>query len=698
MSKQFEKAGNTTGTLLFSPMTIGKMEVRNRIALAPMANYMSDERGTMTQPQIDFMEARARGGVGLLIVGSIYVQHPHARFGVGQLGLYEDGLIPGYVRLVEAVKAHGSKIAAQIHHTGRQTTRAAIEGQQPVAPSPIARGGKYSDEPRELSVGDIQDVLSAYARTAQRCVEAGFDAIEIHGAHGYLPCEFMSPFSNKRSDEYGGDLDGRMRFPLELLRRVRAAVGDDIPVWYRIVGSELVEGGLTIDDTTVIAKMLADAGSAAISVSRGIAPYYWTVSNYYHKVGHSVPYAERIKALVDVPVMVAGRITDPEYAEEILSSGKADIINLGRALIADAEWPNKVAGGRVADIMPCISCNKGCHDPTKKIRHTICLVNAEAGREREFKITPAEKAKKVMVIGGGPAGLEAARVAAIRGHDVTLYEARERLGGRWYLGCQVPHKQDFYSLIEHLRDQAIKHGATILLGRSITAADVKELKPDVVIVATGSRPMIPPIPGADQAFVVTSDDVLDGSVEVGARTVIVGGGSCGAELADFLAVRGKKAIVVEMLSGPCADMLPDARYLLMERLEKAGVCILLSTTVEAIGDHCVHVSRQEPGSDLQWKASLDGVDTVVLAVGARSNTELAEQLKAGNTTGTLAGNSTGTSAGNSTGTLAGNSTGTSAGNSTGTSGVCQVHVIGDCVKPGFAIDAIYQGAKIAREI
>jgi len=237
---------NTEFEKLFSPIKIGSMEISNRIALAPMANYMSDELGTMTQPQIDFMEARARGGAGLLTMGSIYVQHPQARFGVGQLGLYEDSLIPGYERLAEAVKAHGAKLAAQIHHAGRQTTRAAIEGQQPLAPSPIARGGKYSDRPRELSVAEIQEVIEAYAQTARRCIQAGFDAIEIHCAHGYLPCEFMSPFSNKRSDEYGGDLDGRLRFTLELLASVKETVGDDVPVWCRIIGSEMVGGGLTI--------------------------------------------------------------------------------------------------------------------------------------------------------------------------------------------------------------------------------------------------------------------------------------------------------------------------------------------------------------------------------------------------------------------------------------------------------------------
>lgn len=644
---------------LFSPIQIGALEVKNRIAMAPMANYMSDERGSMTQPQIDFMEARAKGGAGLLIMGSIYVQHPQARFGVGQLGLYDDSLLPGYERLVEAVHRHGAKIAAQVHHAGRQTTYAAIEGRQPVAPSPIARGGKYSDPPRELSVAEIKAVIEAYAQTAARCVRAGFDAIEIHGAHGYLPCQFMSPFSNHRSDDYGGDLQGRMRFPLELLGRVKEVVGSGIPVWYRIIGSELVDGGLTIDDMTVIAAMLAGAGSAAISVSRGIAPYYWTVSNYYHPVGHSVPYAAAIKAHVDVPVMVAGRITSPNDAEEVLRQGKADIVNLGRALIADPEWPVKVAAGRLDDIMPCISCNKGCHDPTKKIRHTICLVNAEAGREGDFSLTPAAEKKKVLIVGGGPAGLEAARVAARRGHDVTLCEKQERLGGRWYLGSQVPCKEHFAGLIDYLRDQAVKHGARIELGRPISADDVRALRPDVVIVATGSRPLIPPIPGAGRDGVVTSDDALAGRVAVGDKVVIVGGGSCGAETADFLAARGKKAIVVEMLDLLCQDMLPDARYFLLERLEQAGVQILTSTTVKAIGDRSVTVARQEPGLDLEWTAVLDDVDTVVLAVGAQSNRELAEELEGLG---------------------------------------LPVHAIGDCVQPGFAIDAIYQGARIARQI
>lgn len=643
---------------LFSPIQIGSMEVSNRIALAPMANYMSDEVGTMTEPQIEFMEARARGGAGLLILGSVYVQHPHARFGVGQCGLYDDSLIPGYERLARACHAHGTKIAAQIHHAGRQTTRAAIEGEQPLAPSPIAIGGKYSDQPRELSVDEIQDIIELYGDTARRCMEAGFDAIELHYAHGYLPCEFMSPFSNKRSDGYGGDLDGRMRFPLELLGRVKEITGDR-PVWCRIIGSELREGGLDIEDMKVIAPMLVHGGADAISVSRGIAPYYWTVANYYFEPGYSVPYAEAIRGEVDVPVMTAGRITTPEQAEQILEDGRADVIGLGRALIADPEWPHKAAEGRPDDIMPCIVCNKGCHDPKKKIRHTICLVNAAAGREVEFEIKPAEKAKKVVVVGGGLAGLEAARVAAMRGHEVVLYEKQERFGGRWRLGCQVPHKDHFVELVDYLSNQAIKHGARLELGRAITAQDLEEHHPDVIIVAVGASPLIPPIPGVHQDFVVTVDEVLGGKAEAGDKVVIVGGGSCGAETADFLAVRDKNVTMVELLDDVCLDLLPDAKYFLLERLEKAGVVTLVSTKVAEIGDHNVVLSKPDPALETSWAATIEGVDTVVLATGAKANDEEATQFEG------LAP---------------------------------EVYAIGDCVQPGFGIDAVYQGANVAREI
>jgi len=648
---------------LFSPIKIGSMEVRNRIALAPMANYMSDERGIMNQPQIDFMEARAAGGTGLIIAGSLYVQHPHGRFGVGQCGLYEDSMIPAYKKMVDACHSHGAKVAAQIQHSGRQTTRAAIEGQQPVAPSPIAFGGKYSDVPRGISVADIQETVEAFGETARRAAEAGFDAFELHFAHGYLPCGFMSPFSNKRSDEYGGDLNGRMKFPLEILRKVKQVAGGR-PVWCRIIGKELTEGGLakgglTIEDMKVIAKKLVDAGSDAISVSRGIAPFYWTVSNYYFPRGYSVPYAEAIREVVDVPVMTAGRITTPEYAEAILESGKADIINLGRALIADPEWPNKAVRGEVEDIMPCLSCNKGCHDPKKKVRHTTCLVNAAAGREVEFTLKPAHEPKTVMVVGGGLAGLEAARIAAIRGHHVTLYEKQDRFGGRWYLGSQVPHKEHFIEVVDFLSRQARKHGAKLELAHTATVQEVQEAKPDVLVVAVGASPLAPPIPGADQDFVVTVDDILSGEVTAGDRVVVVGGGSCGAETADYLCVRGHTVTVIEMLDEVCPDMLPDARYLLLERLDKAGVGISSSTTVLEIGDNSVVLSKQDPVLGVSWTTTIDNVDTVVLATGAKANREEADQFK------DLAP---------------------------------QVFVIGDCVQPGFGIDAVYQGAKVAREI
>src|SRR3990170_4776412 len=265
--------------LLLSPIRIGSMALKNRIALAPMANYMSDDAGAITEAQIAFLERRARGGAGLLIVGSLYVQHPLGRFGTGQLGIYDDTLVPGYRQLVDAVHARGAKIAAQLHHAGRATTRAAIQGQQPVAPSPIALNiGRYVDIPRELSRAEIQQIVRLFGDAARRCAEAGFDGIELHMAHGYLPCQFLSPFSNKRSDEYGGDLEGRTRFPLEVLGAVCDAAGPDVPVWCRIVGDELQgAAGLQLEDMKLVAKILVDGAAQAISVSRGMAPYFWTV-------------------------------------------------------------------------------------------------------------------------------------------------------------------------------------------------------------------------------------------------------------------------------------------------------------------------------------------------------------------------------------------------------------------------------------
>jgi 2,4-dienoyl-CoA reductase-like NADH-dependent reductase (Old Yellow Enzyme family)/thioredoxin reductase len=652
---------STAFPTLFSPIKIGPMELKNRIALAPMANYMSDDEGSMTIPQIAFLERRARGGAGLLILGSLYVQHPVGRFGVGQLGMYDDKLIPGYCQMVDAVHAHGAKVAAQLHHAGRATSRAAIQGQQPVAPSPIVLGvGKYLDPPRELSKAEIQQLVQLYADAARRCKAAGFDGIEIHMAHGYLPCQFMSPFSNKRSDEYGGDVYGRTRFPREILQAVKVAVGEDLPVWCRIVGDELQgDAGLQLEDMKVIAKLLIDAGAEAISVSRGMAPYFYTVMNYHFEQGCMVDLAADIKGVVDVPVFTAGRITEPAFAEGVLREGRADMINLGRALICDPDWANKAAAGTPEDIRPCIGCNIGCHDPKRKVRHTLCLSNAECGREGDFDIVPTSTPKKVLLVGGGPAGLEAARVARQRGHHVTLVEKNNYLGGQLHLGAVPVDKGGMDRLIDWWVRQAERAGVQVKLNKEITAEDVRLSAPDVVVLATGGRPMVPPIPGIDQAFVVTAHEVLAGTADVGENVVVLGGGQTGAETAELLALQGRRVTVVEMLEDVAMNVPPDAQFFIKQSLEELGVQVLTSTLIEEIGDRHVLLSRNANGNGLRWRAELGNVDTVVLAAGIQPERTLAEELEGL---------------------------------------VSELYVIGDASTPGNALDAVHEAASLGREI
>jgi 2,4-dienoyl-CoA reductase-like NADH-dependent reductase (Old Yellow Enzyme family)/thioredoxin reductase len=645
---------------LFSPIRIGPMELENRVTLAPMANYMSDDEGTMTDPQIAFLERRARGGTGLLVVGSLYVQHPIGRFGSGQLGIYDDKLIPGCRRMVAAVHQHGTKVAAQLHHAGRATTRAAVEGHQPVAPSPVAMNrGKYLDTPRELSVAEIEETVQLYVDAARRSVEAGFDGIEVHMAHGYLPCSFLSPFSNKRSDEYGGDVVGRTRFPSEILRAVKAAVGPDIAVWCRVVGDER-EGdqGLQIEDMKEIAPLLVEAGAEAISVSQGLAPYYYTVPSYRFEQGCMVHLAEEVKKVVDVPVFTAGRITDPAYAEEVLRDGRADLIALGRALICDPDWAHKAAAGEVEDIRPCPGCNLGCHDPRRKVRHTQCVCNPECGSEGQFDIVPAEKVKKVLVVGGGPAGLEAARVARQRGHEVTLVEKNDYLGGQLHLGSLPPHKEGMQRAIDWWTRQLEKEGVRIELGKQVTADDLRQAAPEVVIFATGGNPTVPDIPGADRASVVTAHAVLAGTSDVGGNLVVLGGGQTGAETAEVLALQGKKVTVVEMLEDIGLNVPPDTRHFIKVGLQDMGVRVLTSTSVLEIGESSVKLSRKQDDG-LEWSATLTDVDNVVLAVGIEPERTIAEDI------GDV---------------------------------VEEVHVIGDASAPGQALDAIHHAARVARTI
>ena len=535
--------------LLFTPLKIGRIELKNRIVMPPAATHLGEEA------RIDFYVARARGGVGLIQLPPGIVD-PASDY-VAAPPLYNEKSVPVLARLVDAIHSAGAVVSMQLWHGGRQL-HVFDDKTIPVAPSPIpwSRSAKV---PRELSIPEIEELVEKFARAAMRAKRAGVDFVELHAAHGYLISEFFSPRSNKRTDEYGGDVAGRTRFAVEIIRRIKELAGDDFPVCCRINGADNIHGGLTLDDAKAMAPILVEAGLDLISISAGVYGSYPTIVPFVHTPsGCNVPLAEGVKSVVKVPVITAGRINDPHLAEEILVAGKADLIGMARALLTDPEFPNKAARGEFEDIRQCVACNT-CID-SLYFGPIQCPVNPALGRERELGIVPVTEKKKVLVIGGGPAGLEAARVAALRGHEVTLYEKGQRLGGQWLLAAAPPHKQEFMELTNYQTRQLSRLGVTVKLGKEVSTTLVEELKPDVVIVATGAVPLELPIPGIELGKVVTAWDTLQGNSRAGSSVMVVGGGNVGLETAHFLAEQGKKVTVIEMLRRVGADMGETVRW------------------------------------------------------------------------------------------------------------------------------------------
>lgn len=636
---------------ILEPIQIGPMKVRNRIVMPPMVTNFAAADGSVTERFKAYHQTRAKGGVGLIIVEAAYV-HPSGKGFQNQLGIYKDELVPGLRNLTEAAHSYGAKIAVQLHHAGRQTT-SKVTGMSIVAPSPIPCPVKQ-EMPKELSVGEIKELVEAFRQAARRAKEAGFDAVEIHGGHGYLVNQFISPYSNKRTDEYGGTLDNRMKFPLEVIRRVREEVGEDFPIIYRMSAEEYVAGGLTLEETKVLAQKLVEVGVDALHISGGVyESSAMIIQPAAIPQGCFVENAHAIKQAINgkVPVIVAGRIKDPVMAERILREGKADLVSMGRALLADPELPKKVSEGKVQEIRKCIGCNQGCIDRLFQDIDIICLANALTGRESEFDVeTPAQNKKKVLIIGGGPGGLEAARVAALRGHEVVLYEKQAELGGQMRIAAVPPHKEEVNDLAAYLINQVEKSGAVIEKGKEADIKTVQEIKPDVVIVATGSEPIIPKIPGVDQEKVVTAHEVLKGSASVGEKVVVIGGGLVGCETAEFLADQGKHVTVIEMLDDIAVDVGPLTRALLLNRMAEKNITVLTKSKVREILADGVIIEKEEGTEEIT------GIDTVVIAVGSKSNNDLLKYIEA--------------------------------------EGI-PVYTIGDCVKPRKIIEAIHEGFRQA---
>jgi NADPH-dependent 2,4-dienoyl-CoA reductase/sulfur reductase-like enzyme len=507
--------------------------------------------------------------------------------------------------------------------------------------------------PRTLKVQEIEELVEGFGQAARRSLAAGFDAIVIHAAHGYLIHQFLSPLSNIRRDRYGGTFTRRLRFLQEIVLRCQESLGKDYPLMVRISASEFIPGGITLKDGQKIARRLEEWGVKAIHVSGGT---HDTVEMEIQPMaiprGCLVHLAEGIKKAVRIPVGTVGKIMEPKMAEEILQHGKADLIAMGRALLADPQFPQKAREGRFEDIRPCIACLQGCRDHLYQGLPITCLVNPRAGMEAEYKIEPATIKKKVLIIGGGPGGMEAARVAALRGHDVTLAEKENHLGGQVYLASLPDGKGEIRAYLGYLSGQLKKLGVKIQLNEEVSLEKLKELKADAVILAAGGVPLIPGVSGIDRKIVLTAWEALAHPEKVRARVVIIGGGSVGAETAKFLVDRKKDVTLVEMLPEIAGDAEKVNRKVLLRSLGEKGVKIRVLTRATEILEEGVEV-------EFGGRKETLSADTVVLATGIRPNNELEADLRAL---------------------------------------PAEFRKVGDCVKSRKAIDAIHEGFKVALKL
>ena len=601
---------------IFEPIKINKTEFKNRLVVSAMVTSYCNEDGTPTERFIAYHEEKAKGGWGIICTED-YTIAPNVGGFKKLPGLWDDSLIAPHRELTERVHKHGGKIVAQIYHAGRETTTD-IAGAKPVGPSAI-KEPSLPEIPRELTVEEIKTIVGQYADCARRVKETGFDGVEIHGAHGYLIGAFISPLSNKRTDEYGGSLEGRAKFPLEVVRAVREAVGEDFPIFFRLSTTEYVDGGFSIQEAKIYAQLLEEAGVDCLHCSQGMYVSCHTIQPpSIIPEGFYADNAAAIKDVVDIPVITVGKYTEPMMAETVLREGKADLVTMARASLADPHLPNKVKEGCTADIIRCIGCVQGClGDQLNGVR---CLVNPRTGMESVYNQEPAADKKHIAVIGGGVAGCEFAIGAAERGHDVEVYEKADRLGGQWITAAMPPGKTQFTTFPKWQRRRMEELGVRIHCGREIGPDDLENISPDILVIATGSRPAVPGIKGVDQKHMVTAHDILDGKVNVGRNIAVIGGGLVGVETADFMAQNGCSVSVIEMLGGIALEGEHNPTYYLLESLRKQNVKTFVNSGVTEIGDNFVKFRRNGV------EETLENIDQVVLATGVRTAASLAEHV------------------------------------------------------------------------
>lgn len=617
---------------LFQTCSIGTMELRNRIIMPPVSTNFASE-GFVTDTMKNYYAARAKGGVGMIIVEDAIIDSTLGRHTINDLHVDDDEFLPGLTQLANSIKEHGSRAVLHLNHAGRRAGRTRngylylTDGRIPVAPSSLAWPSTGYVVPRELTIDEIEELIDKFAIAALRAKEAGFDGVGIHCTHDYLINQFLVPVSNKRNDEYGKDFEGRLKFLLRIIEKIQEKVGQNYPLLCRISGEEEpFEEGLTLEDMKKVAYRLEQAGIKALLLSRGSSFTPPTTSQFIGPVapmriprGCMVYLTEGVKQAVKIPVVAVNRINDPVLAEQILEEGRADLIAMGRALVADPELPNKAKEGRIDEIRTCIACQQCIHSLLDLNSPVVCTINAQVGKEKLFNLNLVDKPEKVMVIGGGPAGMEAARVAAIRGHQVYLYESDSKLGGQLLLASRPPGKEEINSFTRYLEGECNRLGVKVKINASVAPEDIENLSPDVVIVASGSKPSCPPLPGMEKSHVVTAAEVLRGVKNVNGKVVVLGGGQVGVEVAEYLAVKGKDVTILEMLDQIASDMPTMCRSLLMVALKEEGVKIVTGAKAEEITDS--HVVLSKRGKNLVIPA-----DSVVLTLGAESDRSLEGKL------------------------------------------------------------------------
>ena len=642
---------------LFSPLDVGAMTVRNRIFMAPMERNYANPDGTVTERTLDHYETCARGGVGWIDVESTFVD-PRGRGRTHQLGIHDDRCVPGLKKLVDRVHAHGPKIGIELHHAGRQT-ESGLTGSQPIAPSPVPCPQVANEIPHELTLREIDEVNELYGEAARRASEAGFDAIELHSAHGYLPLAFLSPLTNHRTDEYGGSFENRARFAVRVLETMRQSARPGMTVGVRFSSSEFLEGGLTVEETSLYAQALEAAGAHYISLSAGqYASFQVIIPPMDTPTGFLFPLVDRIKSGVHIPIVAVSRFSDPRDADCAIADGHIDVAAFGRAFLTDPEWPRKAEEGRLDEIVHCIGCNQGCTERIAPQLDVTCLVTPSCGREVEFAIVPAAQRKRVLVVGAGPAGLEAARVAAERRHEVILCERGSELGGTARFAGRLPYRDGWNLFLEDAERRLGRSSVELRLDTEVDEELIRALAPDAIVFATGARYAPAPVQGAPEGLVTDPISLLEGDTPSDGHAVVVGGSALALGTAEWLADRGLDVTVVVSGEDVGAELAQPNQ---LPRIEaNPRIAIETRSDVWRVAGGTVSIARTGAIGPL-FVRELEGVRLVVDAERRKSESGLAWLARSRGL-------------------------------------VREIHEIGDCDTPRSVLEAVYEGAVAGRSL